>query len=56
MTGVGMVRKEFGVTMATSWPNRVSEATVWVKVVTTPLVCGDHASADDHDFHSETGS
>jgi hypothetical protein len=33
-----------GVTIATSWPKRVREATVWVSVVTTPLVCGDHAS------------
>jgi hypothetical protein len=32
------------VTISTSWPNRVSEATVWDNVVTTPLVCGDHAS------------
>ena len=39
-----MVRKELGVTMPTSWPKRVNAATVCVNVVTTPLVCGDHAS------------
>ena len=39
-----MLRKSRGVSMRTSWPKRPNHSEVCVKVRTTPLVWGAHAS------------